>query len=123
MHRLMEKSGDSLRPWSGISDQMHLALRTSFSVSYSEEKEMRTIEYTTHGTCSRIIRFDLDDENRIHNLSFQGGCNGNLQGIGKLCEGMKAEDIKDRIKGIRCGAKPTSCPDQLSAAIEKALAE
>ena len=51
---------------------------------------MKHIDYKTQGTCSRMIHFDLDDENRIHNLSFDGGCNGNLKGIGKLCEGMIA---------------------------------
>ncbi len=83
---------------------------------------MRTVEYKTKGTCSRAIRFNLDDEGRIHNLEFDGGCNGNLKGIGALCEGMKAEDIRDRVKGTRCGMKPTSCPDQLSKAIDEALA-
>ncbi len=82
---------------------------------------MKTIEYKTHGTCSRAIRFDIDDEGRIHNLCFDGGCNGNLKGIGQLCEGMKAEDVMNRVKGIRCGFKPTSCPDQLSKAIEENL--
>ena len=82
---------------------------------------MRTIEYKTQGTCSKMITFELDDDNRIHNLKFYGGCNGNLQGIGKLCEGQKAEDVMERIKGIRCGFKPTSCPDQLSKAIAEAL--
>ena len=82
---------------------------------------MKAVEYKTHGTCSKVIRFDIDDEGRIHNLKFEGGCNGNLQGIGKLCEGMKAEEIKERVKGIRCGFKPTSCPDQLSKAIEENL--
>ena len=77
--------------------------------------------YKTHGTCSRAIDFDIDDAGCIHNLVFTGGCNGNLKGIGKLCEGMKAEEIKDRVKGIRCGFKPTSCPDQLSKAIEENL--
>ncbi len=65
--------------------------------------------------------FELDDENRIHNLRFNGGCNGNLQGIGKLCEGQNAEDVIGRVRGIRCGMKPTSCPDQLSRALEEAL--
>ncbi len=68
-----------------------------------------------------MITFDLDDENRIHNLAFEGGCNGNLKGIGKLCEGMKAEEAADRIRGTRCGMKPTSCPDQLARAIDEAL--
>ena len=83
---------------------------------------MRTVEYKTHGTCSKSIMFELDDENRIHNLRFNGGCHGNLQGIGKLCEGQKAEEVMERVRGIRCGLKPTSCPDQLSKAIEEAIA-
>lgn len=82
---------------------------------------MRTIEYKTHGTCSKAITFDLDDDGRIHNLQFTGGCNGNLKGVGKLCEGMKATDVVERVKGIRCGFKPTSCPDQLARAIESAI--
>ena len=82
---------------------------------------MRTISYRTHGTCFREIVFDLDDGGCIHNLAFRGGCSGNLQGIGRLCEGMKAEDAIERTKGIRCGFRPTSCPDQLSKALEEAL--
>lgn len=78
--------------------------------------------YRTHGTCSRAIDFDIDDEGCIHNLVFTGGCNGNLKGIGKLCEGMKAEDIADRLEGNTCGIRSTSCPDQLSKAIREALA-
>ncbi len=83
---------------------------------------MKTVEYKTHGTCSRVIRFTIDDEGRIHDLAFEGGCNGNLKGIGKLCEGQKAEEVMERVRGIKCGLKPTSCPDQLSKAIEEALA-
>ena len=82
---------------------------------------MRHETYKTHGTCSRLIDFDLDDNGCIHNLSFQGGCNGNLKGIGQLCEGMKAEEVAERVRGIRCGMKPTSCPDQLARAIDEAL--
>jgi len=73
--------------------------------------------YTTSGTCSRKITFELDDEKRVHNVVFEGGCHGNLQGIGKLVEGMPAEEIVNRCAGIRCGFKPTSCPDQLSRAL------
>ena len=82
---------------------------------------MRTVEYKTHGTCSRAIRFDIDDDGRIHGLQFNGGCNGNLQGVGKLCEGMKAEDVAARLEGTKCGFKGTSCPDQLAKAIKEAL--
>ncbi len=77
--------------------------------------------YKTSGTCSRTITFELDDEKRVHNVAFEGGCHGNLQGIGKLVEGMLAEEIVSRCAGIRCGFKPTSCPDQLSRAMKAAL--
>lgn len=77
--------------------------------------------YRTQGTCSRVIDFDIDEEGCIRNLVFTGGCNGNLKGIGKLCEGMKAEEVADRLAGNTCGIRSTSCPDQLSKAIREAL--
>ena len=77
-------------------------------------------EYKTKGTCSPKILFDLED-GKIHNVEFISGCNGNLQGIGRLVEGMDAQEVIARISGIRCGMKPTSCPDQLATAIKKAL--
>ncbi len=77
-------------------------------------------EYKTSGTCSRKIVFELDDENKVHNVVFEGGCHGNLQGIGKLVEGMDASDVIKRVEGIRCGFKATSCPDQLSKALTEA---
>lgn len=76
--------------------------------------------YKTKGTCSQQILFDVDD-GKLHNIEFIGGCNGNLQGISSLVRGMKATDAIERMRGIRCGFKPTSCPDQLSIALEKAL--
>lgn len=79
--------------------------------------------YRPHGVCSRSISFDLDDENKIHNLAFVGGCNGNLKGIGKLVEGMPADWVIDCCLGTECGGKPTSCPDQLAIALQKALIE
>ncbi len=79
-----------------------------------------THTYKTKGTCSQQITFDLND-GIISNVSFVGGCNGNLQGVSKLVEGQKAEDILHKLKGIKCGVKPTSCPDQLACAIEEAL--
>ncbi len=78
-------------------------------------------EYKTSGTCSRKITFELDDENKVHNVVFEGGCNGNLQGIGKLVEGMDAEELVKRVSGIKCGFKQTSCPDQLSKAVSEAI--
>lgn len=77
-------------------------------------------EYKTKGTCSQRIYFEIND-GIVSNVQFLGGCNGNLQGIGKLVEGMKAEDVIERIEGIHCGMKPTSCPDQLARAIKEAL--
>ena len=76
-------------------------------------------EYKTKGTCSQKIFFDIED-NKVKNVQFVGGCNGNLKGIGALVEGMKAEDVIDRVAGIQCGMKSTSCPDQLAQALEAA---
>lgn len=77
--------------------------------------------YNTSGTCSRAIEFDIED-GVIRNVSFTGGCNGNLKGIGKLVEGMKVEDVVTKLKGIKCGVRSTSCPDQLAKACEEYMA-
>ena len=77
------------------------------------------ISYTTSGTCSKIINFEIID-GKLHNVSFVGGCPGNLQAIGKLVEGMDVQEVIDRIDGIRCGFKQTSCPDQLAKALKEA---
>ena len=79
--------------------------------------------YRPRGVCSRSISFDLDDENKVHNLAFVGGCNGNLKGISRLLKGMKAEDAIARMEGTTCGPRPTSCPDQIAKNLKKALAE
>ena len=84
---------------------------------------MKHYQYRCQGTCSMLIDFELDDEKKLHNVVFTGGCNGNLQGIGRLVEGQDAKEIADKIEGVRCGYKPTSCPDQLSRAIRAALAK
>ena len=80
-----------------------------------------TYSYKTHGTCSRRIDFDIDDDNTVHNVHFTGGCNGNLAGISSIVEGMDAEEIIDRFDGIRCGFKQTSCRDQFAEALREAL--
>lgn len=80
------------------------------------------MRYATKGTCSREINFEVKD-GKLHNVTFLGGCNGNLKGVGALVEGMSAEEAVKRLKGIKCGFKSTSCPDQLAQAIEKYLAE
>ena len=78
------------------------------------------MRYQTKGTCSTYIDIELDGD-VIRSVSFFGGCNGNLQGISKLVEGMKADEAIKRLKGIRCGFKPTSCPDQLAVALENMI--
>lgn len=85
-----------------------------------EEKAMRQT-HKNKGTCSRSVSFDISEEHIVTGVSFEGGCNGNLKGVAALCEGMKAEDIIARCKGICCGFKSTSCPDQLAAALTEAL--
>ena len=76
--------------------------------------------YKTHGTCSQLISFELED-GKIHNVSFTGGCNGNLKGISALVEGMDAKEAIAKLDGIQCGFKNTSCPDQLSKALRECL--
>lgn len=80
------------------------------------------MQYKTRGTCSQLINLELDGD-VIKSVEFIGGCDGNLQGISKLVTGMKAEDAIKRLEGIRCGFKPTSCPDQLAKALRQALAQ
>ena len=75
--------------------------------------------YKTKGVCSQEMRFEIED-NRIVNMTVSGGCQGNLQGISALVEGMDIDDVITRLKGIRCGFKDTSCPDQLSKALNHA---
>ena len=84
---------------------------------------MKQTTFQTWGTCSKFINFELDEDNRVHNVQFIGGCPGNTSGLSKLVEGMNAEEVISRLKGIKCGAKKTSCPDQLAQALEKDLAE
>ena len=72
------------------------------------------------GTCSMLVNFEID-EDVVKNVEFMGGCHGNLQGIASLVEGMKAEEIIKRLKGIDCGGKGTSCPDQLAKALERVI--
>ena len=81
----------------------------------------KSFSYPNKGTCSKETHIVLNDDHTIESIEVIGGCNGNLQGISRLVEGMKAEDAIARMRGIRCGFKPTSCPDQLSIALEKAL--
>jgi uncharacterized protein (TIGR03905 family) len=76
-------------------------------------------QYNTRGTCSRQILFDIED-GKVRNVRFISGCSGNTQGVAKLVEGMDVDEVIARLKGIRCGMKATSCPDQLARALEQA---
>ena len=76
--------------------------------------------YTTKGTCSRQISFDLEG-NIVKNVEFIGGCNGNLKAISSLVDGLTVEQIEERVRGIKCGFKTTSCSDQLAIAVRKAF--
>ena len=77
------------------------------------------IEYETRGTCSKKIRFELRD-GRVHSVSFEHGCDGNLKALGILVEGMDAGELVKKLKGLRCGDKETSCADQLASAVAQA---
>ena len=77
------------------------------------------IEYKTKGTCARAVIVDIED-GVITDCEFVGGCSGNTQGVASLVNGMKVEDAVAKIKGIKCGMKSTSCPDQLALALEEA---
>ena len=81
----------------------------------------RHLQYQTQGTCSRLIDIVVSDEGVIEDVQFVGGCHGNLQGICALVKGQKAAEVKEKLIGIRCGTKPTSCPDQLATALSQLL--
>ena len=76
------------------------------------------MRFQTRGVCSSAINFDVVD-NKVTNVKFQGGCSGNTQGVAALVEGMNIDEAIKRMKGIKCGFKPTSCPDQLATALEQ----
>ena len=79
---------------------------------------MKHYTYEPKGVCSVQMDFDIDDDNKVHNLVVTGGCNGNLKGIASLIEGQDKDEVIKRLKGIECGFRKTSCPDQLSKALE-----
>lgn len=82
--------------------------------------EVEVMVYKTSGTCSREIQYEVEN-GIVKNVKFIGGCNGNTQGVAALVEGMKIEEVISRLKGIQCGMRGTSCPDQLAKALEASL--
>lgn len=79
---------------------------------------MEHITYSTQGTCSRQIDIDVNENNIIENVKFTGGCSGNTQGVAALVVGMSVDEAIRRLEGIKCGPRPTSCPDQLASALK-----
>lgn len=82
-----------------------------------------TYTYRTKGTCSRQITVDLDEQGIIRKVEFLGGCNGNTQGVARLCVGHPAQEVIDLLSGVDCNGRGTSCPDQLSKALREAMAQ
>ncbi len=82
---------------------------------------MQSFAYTPQRVCSKQIRFDIDEQQKLHNVKFVGGCPGNLVAIGKLVEGKDAREIADILRGNDCGGRGTSCGDQFAIAIDAAL--
>ena len=80
---------------------------------------MKHITYTTKNTCSKQIDIDVNDDNIIENVKFTGGCSGNTQGVAALVVGMSVDEAIRRLEGIKCGPRPTSCPDQLACALKQ----
>ena len=80
------------------------------------------MDFRPHGVCSQLIRVDVED-NIVKNVEFIGGCSGNTQGIAALVEGMPLDEVVKRLEGIKCGSRPTSCPDQLAKALKKVAEE
>lgn len=84
---------------------------------------MKTFSFRPQGVCSKEMRVTLDDNGIIQDLQVLGGCSGNLQGISVLVRGMSAKEAVARLKGIQCGPRPTSCPDQLARGLEQMLSQ
>lgn len=76
-------------------------------------------DYLTQNTCSNVISLDLDGD-KVHNIHFMGGCNGNLKALSVLLDGWSVDQIEDKLSGILCGKRPTSCSDQLAKAVREA---
>ena len=82
-------------------------------------KHLTKVTYQTHGTCSKYICISVDENGVVQDAQFIGGCDGNTKGVCSLIRGMKAQEVIARLKGITCGYKPTSCPDQVATALQE----
>lgn len=88
-------------------------------ISNENAKHLTKVTYQTHGTCSKYICISVDENGVVQDAQFIGGCDGNTKGVCSLIRGMKAQEVIARLKGITCGYKPTSCPDQLATALQE----
>jgi uncharacterized protein (TIGR03905 family) len=104
---------------------IYLANLANLRYSFNAEKKGRFVveRYKTRGTCSQEIDFEISPDGTIESVQFIGGCSGNTQGVAALIRGMNIDEAISRIDGIRCGFRPTSCPDQLARALKKYKAE
>lgn len=84
---------------------------------------MRQIDFTPRGICASRIMITLDDDDKVQDLSFVGGCDGNHKGLRALVKGMSAQEAMERLSGITCGLRSTSCPDQVAVALKQALSK
>ena len=82
----------------------------------------KVIQYETHGTCCRLMQVKINNDGTIEDVDFLGGCPGNLMGIKQMVKGMKIDDVISKFSGIKCGDKPTSCPDQLAKCLSEVKA-
>ena len=108
-----------LKPMSYFSLLRVHCVHDNVLIFYSQRRIL-SMEYTTKGTCSRKILFEVEN-GKVHNVQFVGGCNGNTQGVARLVEGMDVNEAISRMKGIDCNGRGTSCPDQLAKALEQAI--
>lgn len=92
----------------------------TYQESYYRKEDFMRYQRKNQGTCSRSVSFDLSEDGIVTNVSFEGGCHGNIQGICALSEGKTADELIEKLSGIKCGFKPTSCPDQLAKALIEA---
>ena len=99
------------------------ARRGGMAVASQEFRKMKNVRFVPRRVCSKLIEFGLDDGGKLRGVKFTGGCPGNLLAIGKLVEGKDAREVADLLRGNDCGGRGTSCADQLSIAIDQALAE
>lgn len=87
-------------------------------IANENNSNLHHVIWKTHGTCSKFINIDIDHDGWVKSVQFIGGCQGNTTGICTLVKGMKATEVKQKLKGINCGSRGTSCPDQLAQALE-----